>query len=348
MKEIAAHVACACAAALHALPDLAFHTPRSAGGGALWRRDRRPVRRAQPRGRCRRQGRRRRCWQGRQGGTRLLDVQGGDASAPARPRRRPRPPDRHPRRAAGIRRRGRAAHVARPVEPLQVRCPRSALRQGPPRRRPCLRQLAPCRPRLAARLTPRPHAPRRAARTRRAQRRTLIRHWVSLQLDNIVSEVQRLAGLYGRVQEEMAATRQTADARLLRGAAVVGMTTSGVASLQNLIGAVGPKVRAQRCGRPAAEPCCCSCCVCTRSATRQPPGRRRPPGCNAGCNARAPPPRRSWSWRRRPRCWRRTCWPGWRPPRSSSSSSGTTCSCAPRSRCPPPKLENSLACTAGF
>lgn len=76
----------------------------------------------------------------------------------------------------------------------------------------------------------------------RSQRRQLVDYWVSEQLNQAIGEVERIAAAYSRLQQELAAVQQVSDSRLLRDAAVVGMTTAGVASLQELIGTVGPKV----------------------------------------------------------------------------------------------------------
>lgn len=76
----------------------------------------------------------------------------------------------------------------------------------------------------------------------RSERRSLHDALVRLRYVRLVEAVREVQEEYGRVQDELRAEYDQADQAVLCAARVVGMTTSGVAKLQRLVGALQPRV----------------------------------------------------------------------------------------------------------
>ena len=81
------------------------------------------------------------------------------------------------------------------------------------------------------------------------QRHILLDHWSSFLENEIVGRIERTAAEFMQVKAELSGARDAGDLMVLRHAAVVGMTTTGVASAQTLVGGLSPKV------------CVCDCSV---------------------------------------------------------------------------------------
>ena len=78
----------------------------------------------------------------------------------------------------------------------------------------------------------------------RAERQKLYKHMTDAVHDEHLAKLQRAVKKFAEVREELRHVHADVDLNVLEGAQVVGMTTNGVASKQELVAAMTSKVKA--------------------------------------------------------------------------------------------------------
>ena len=98
----------------------------------------------------------------------------------------------------------------------------------------------------------------------RTERETLYKHWEEELRSGWLAELKLAMRQYEQIRDEQHSTRADVDLNVLKGARLVGMTTPGVASKQELVAAMAPKVRTIR--LPAST-CSCTCVMLSEYST---------------------------------------------------------------------------------